>query len=227
MVFGISDSGRPSLFDDRRDAGRQLAEAARGYAAENPIVLALPRGGVPVAYEVAKALGAPMDLVFVRKIGAPGHPEYGIGAVVDGDHPQVVLNDVAGQLGIPAAYVEEQKQRELREIERRRRAYLGDRAPLTLNGRTVMVVDDGIATGGTVRASLRALRGADVRRLILAVPVAAADTIESLRPEADEILCLATPEPFYAVGLYYRDFEQTGDAEVVRLLAQAQRIEQT
>ncbi|MBA2919414.1 phosphoribosyltransferase [Sphingomonas sp. MAH-20] len=223
----MTDSRTPARFDDRRDAGRKLAEAARRYAAEHPIVLALPRGGVPVAYEVATALGAPMDLLFVRKIGAPGQPEYGIGAVVDGDHPQVVLNDVARQLNIPSAYVEEQKRRELQEIERRRRAYLGDREPLALKGRTVMVVDDGIATGGTVRASLRALRGAEVRRLILAVPVAAADTIESLGSEADEILCLATPDPFYAVGLYYRDFEQTSDEEVVRLLGQAQQTEQT
>lgn len=215
------------LFDDRRDAGRRLAAAARGYAVEDPIVLALPRGGVPVAYEVAKALEAPMDLLFVRKIGAPGHPEYGIGAVVDGDNPQVVLNDIADQLGIPAAYVEQQKRRELEEIERRRRAYLGDREPLAVKGRTVMVVDDGIATGGTVRASLRAMRHAEARRLILAVPVAAGDTIASLRSEADEILCLETPDPFYAVGMHYRDFEQTSDEEVVRLLAQAQRMEQS
>lgn len=216
-----------ALFDDRRDAGRQLAAAAHGYAVEDPLVLALPRGGVPVAYEVAKALAAPMDLLFVRKIGAPGHPEYGIGAVVDGDNPQVVLSEMVDQLGIPAAYVEQQKRRELEEIERRRRAYLGDREPLAIKGRTVMVVDDGIATGGTVRASLRALRSAEARRLILAVPVAAADTIESLRSEADEILCLATPDPFYAVGIHYRDFDQTSDEEVVRLLAQAQRMEQT
>ena len=219
--------GAAALFDDRRDAGRQLAAAAHGYAVEDPLVLALPRGGVPVAYEVAKALAAPMDLLFVRKIGAPGHPEYGIGAVVDGDNPQVVLSEMVDQLGIPAAYVEQQKRRELEEIERRRRAYLGDREPLAIKGRTVMVVDDGIATGGTVRASLRALRSAEARRLILAVPVAAADTIESLRSEADEILCLATPDPFYAVGIHYRDFDQTSDEEVVRLLAQAQRMEQT
>jgi putative phosphoribosyl transferase len=187
----------------------------------------LPRGGVPVAYEVAQELGAPMDLLFVRKIGAPGHPEYGIGAVVDGDNPQVVLSEMVDQFGIPAAYIEQQKRRELEEIERRRRAYLGDREPLAIKGRTVMVVDDGIATGGTVRASLRALRSAEARRLILAVPVAAGDTIESLRSEADDILCLATPEPFYAVGMHYRDFDQTSDEEVVRLLAQAQRMEQT
>jgi len=219
--------GAAALFDDRRDAGRQLATAARGYAVEDPIILALPRGGVPVAYEVAKVLAAPMDLLFVRKIGAPGHPEYGIGAVVDGDNPQVVLSDIVDQLGIPAAYIEQQKRRELEEIERRRREYLGDREPLAIKGRTVMVVDDGIATGGTVRASLRALRSAEARRLILAVPVAAADTIQSLRSEADEILCLATPEPFYAVGMHYRDFDQTSDEEVVRLLGQAQRMEQT
>ena len=114
--------GAAALFDDRRDAGRQLAAAAHGYAVEDPLVLALPRGGVPVAYEVAKALAAPMDLLFVRKIGAPGHPEYGIGAVVDGDNPQVVLSEMVDQLGIPAAYVEQQKRRELEEIERRRRA---------------------------------------------------------------------------------------------------------
>jgi putative phosphoribosyl transferase len=219
--------GAAALFEDRGDAGRQLAAAARGYAVEDPLVLALPRGGVPVAYEVAQELGAPMDLLFVRKIGAPGHPEYGIGAVVDGDNPQVVLSEMVDQLGIPASYIEQQKRRELEEIERRRRAYLGDREPLAIKGRTVMVVDDGIATGGTVRASLRALRSAEARRLILAVPVAAADTIESLRSEADEILCLATPEPFYAVGMHYRDFDQTSDEEVVRLLAQAQRMEQT
>lgn len=220
--------GSAAIFENRRDAGRRLAEAARRYAVEDPIVLALPRGGVPVAYEVAKALAAPLDLLFVRKIGAPGHPEYGIGAVVDGDNPQVVLNEgVVAQLGIPAAYIEQQKRRELEEIERRRRAYLGDREPLAIKGRTVMVVDDGIATGGTVRASLRAMRHAEAGRLILAVPVAASDTIVSLRSEADEILCLATPEPFYAVGLYYRDFDQTDDGEVVRLLAQAQRLEQT
>ena len=219
--------GAAALFEDRGDAGRQLAAAARGYAVEDPLVLALPRGGVPVAYEVAQELGAPMDLLFVRKIGAPGHPEYGIGAVVDGDNPQVVLSEMVDQLGITAAYIERQKRRELEEIERRRRAYLGDREPLAIKGRTVMVVDDGIATGGTVRASLRALRSAEARRLILAVPVAAADTIESLRSEADEILCLATPEPFYAVGMHYRDFDQTTDEEVVRLLAQAQRMEQT
>ena len=215
------------MFDDRRDAGRQLAQAARRYAVEDPIVLALPRGGVPVAYEVAKALAAPLDLLFVRKIGAPGHAEYGIGAVVDGDNPQLVLNEVAVQLGIPDAYIEQQKRRELEEIERRRRAYLGDREPLAVRKRTVMIVDDGIATGGTVRASLLAMRRAEARRLILAVPVAAADTIESLRTEADEILCLATPEPFYAVGLHYRDFTQTTDQEVVRLLAEAQRLEET
>ena len=213
--------GGSAIFADRRDAGRRLAEATRRFAPEHPLVLALPRGGVPVAFEVARALGAELDLLFVRKIGAPGHPEYGIGAVVDGDNPQVVLNDVAGQLGIPDAYIEREKRSELEEIERRRRAYLGDRAAIPVRGRTVLVVDDGIATGGTVRASLKALRAAEAGRLVLAVPVAPADTIASLAAETDEMICLATPEPFYAVGLYYRDFTQTSDAEVVRLLAAA------
>jgi putative phosphoribosyl transferase len=218
--------GSAAIFEDRRDAGRRLAQAALGYAAEELIVLALPRGGVPVASEVAQMLQAPLDLLFVRKIGAPGHPEYGIGAVVDGDSPQVVLNDIAGRLGVPSAYIEQQKRHELQEIERRRRAYLGNREPLAVTGRTVMIVDDGIATGGTVRASLKAMRTAGARRLILAVPVAPADTIASLRSVADELLCLATPKPFHAVGLHYRDFDQTSDEEVVRLLTQAQHAEQ-
>lgn len=217
--------GGHALFEDRREAGRRLAEATQRYAVDDPIVLALPRGGVPVAYEVARALAAPLDLLFVRKIGAPGHAEYGIGAVVDGDNPQVVLNEIVDQLGIPASYIEQQKRRELEEIERRRRAYLGDREPIAVKGRTVIIVDDGIATGGTVRASLRAMRAADAGRLILAVPVAAADTIQSLRTEADEIVCLATPDPFYAVGLHYQDFNQTSDEEVVALLNEARRLE--
>ena len=210
-----------ALFADRRDAGRRLAQQTQHLAGENPLVLALPRGGVPVAFEVAHALKAELDLLFVRKIGAPGHPEYGIGAVVDGDHPQVLLNEIAGQLGVPPAYIEQQTRDELREIERRRRAYLGNRTPIPVGGRTVLVVDDGIATGGTVRASLRALRAAGAERTVLAVPVAPADSLASLAAEADEIICLATPDPFYAVGLYYQDFTQTSDEEVVGLLDSA------
>jgi putative phosphoribosyl transferase len=210
-----------ALFSDRRDAGRKLAQALSHLASEHPIILALPRGGVPVAYEVAEALDAPLDLLFVRKIGAPGHPEFGVGAVVDGAEPQLVINPSAEQLGIPRAYIEAEKTRELAEIERRRHAYLRGHAPLQVRGRTVIVVDDGIATGGTVRAALQGLAKVGTRRTVLAVPVAAEDTIASLSGEADEIVCLATPEPFYAVGLYYADFTQTEDAEVVALLDKA------
>jgi putative phosphoribosyl transferase len=178
---------------------------------------------VPVAYEVAKALRAPLDLVLVRKIGAPGHAEFGIGAVVDGAHPELVLNeDVTAQLDVPAAYIEEEARRQLEEIERRRAHYLRGRHPIDVAGRTAIVVDDGIATGGTVRAALRGLSRARPAELILAVPVAPADTVERLRAEADEVVCLISPEPFYAVGAHYDDFTQTSDAEVVALLDEAQ-----
>ena len=216
-------SSKPVLFADRRTAGRQLAQALQRHASADPIVLALPRGGVPVAFEVAEALGAPLDLVFVRKIGAPGHPEYGVGAVVDGIDPQLVVNPIAQELGITGAYIDAQAERELQEIERRRQAYVGGRKPEPVRGRTVIVIDDGIATGITVRAALQGIRKAGAGRIILAVPVAAPDTIESLRGVADEIICLATPEPFHAVGPYYGDFTQTSDAEVISLLEQSRQ----
>lgn len=216
--MAIDPVGRTPLFADRRDAGRRLAQAAAAYAVETPLILALPRGGVPVAFEVAQALDAPLDLLFVRKIGAPGYPEYGIGAVVDGDDPQIVLNEGADRLGATPAYLEQQKRREMDEIMRRRRTYLRGRAPAPVTGRVVMVVDDGIATGGTMRASLLALRLAGARRLILAVPVAPHDAIARLKTDADETLCLATPRPFHAVGLHYDDFTQTTDAAVIELL---------
>lgn len=216
-------SATGALFADRRDAGRQLAAALRHHAGQDAIVLALPRGGVPVAFEVAEALDAPLDLLFVRKIGLPGHEEFGIGAVVDGADPQTVLNPEAEQLHIPASYIEAQTARELREIERRRAAYLGGRQPLSVRGRNVILVDDGIATGGTVRAALQGLEKAGVGHLTLAVPVAPQDTLATLRGVADDLVCLATPDPFYAVGLYYRDFTQTEDAEVVALLDRARR----
>lgn len=207
------------IFADRRDAGRKLAAALQAYAGEKPLVLALPRGGVPVAFEVAQALGAPLDLLIVRKIGAPFNPEFGIGAVVDGAEPQVVLNeDVMRMLAPKPDYVEAETRRQLAEIERRRAAYLGGREPIAPRGRTVIVVDDGIATGGTMRAALRGLKKAGAAKIILAVPVAPKDVLESMRVEADEIVCLDARDDFQAVGFHYADFRQTEDDEVVSLL---------
>ena len=211
-----------ALFEDRRDAGRRLAAALTGYRQSNPVVLALPRGGVPVGFEVAKALAAPLDLLIVRKIGAPQHPELGIGAVIDGDEPQIVLNeDVIRRTRSPPAHIDEETRRQLAEIERRRHRYVGDRPPTPLEGRTVILVDDGIATGGTVRAALRGVARGNPSALVLAVPVGPAESIAELAGECDDVVCLATPEPFYAVGQHYRDFTQTEDDEVIRLLAEA------
>ena len=210
------------MFSDRRQAGRQLAAALKPLKLEDPIVLALPRGGVPVGFEVAQALGAPLDVVMVRKIGAPGHAELGLGAVVDGADPQLVLNDDIVQFLKPdPAYLEAEKLRQLKEIERRKHLYRGERPPVPIAGRVVIVIDDGIATGGTVRAVLRALTRAKPSRRVLAVPVAPEESVAALTAEADDVVCLAMPEPFFAVGSHYRDFRQTTDAEVVDLLRRA------
>jgi len=213
-------------FRDRAEAGRRLAEALREIARnapfERPVAVALPRGGVPVGFEVARELDIPLDVLIVRKIGAPGHAELGLGALVDGSPPQVVLNPaVMEMVSPPPAYVEAETQRQIEEIERRRKAYIGDRPPLATRGRTVILVDDGIATGGTVRAALRGLAQARPARLVLAVPVAPRDILPVLRQQADEVVCLETPEPFIAVGLHYEDFRQTTDEEVIDLLAKA------
>jgi putative phosphoribosyl transferase len=207
---------------DRRDAGRRLAPALMRLKPENPIVLALPRGGVPVAFEVAQALDAPLDVVLVRKVGAPAQPELGIGAIVDGSEPQLVLNDEMVRLVQPdAGYIEAERQRQLVELERRRQLYRGTRPPAPVEGRTVIVVDDGIATGGSVKAVLQALARAKPARLVLAVPVAPEDSLAAVAAAADEVVCLASPDPFFAVGAHYRDFTQTTDEEVVALLRQA------
>ena len=206
-------------FPNRREAGRQLGDAVARLPLADPVVRALPRGGVPVGYEVARRLGAPLDILLVRKIGAPGHEEYGIGAVVEGTKPEVVIDQaIAKMVGADQAYIDRAVAREVAEIERRRAAYRLA-APLPLAGRDVVRVDDGIATGGTVRAALKGLASAGAARVILAVPVAPADTLADLRPRCDEIVCLMVPEPFWAVGAQYRDFAQTSDAEVTELLA--------
>ena len=220
------------MFDDRIDAGRRLAEKLLhlkdGYLKDGwPIVLALPRGGVPVAAEIARALSAPLDLVLVRKIGAPFQPELAIGAIAEAGAgqdaaPELVTDaNLIRQLGVPADYVEETRQEALAEIARRQDLYRGGRAPPDLAGRTVILVDDGIASGATMRAALRAVRRQKPKRLVLAVPVAPADSLNELRKEADEIVCLSVPGDFYAVGQFYRNFRQTGDSEVTALLQSA------
>ncbi len=212
------------ILSNRQDAGRRLARELLRFRGSDVVVLALPRGGVPVGFEIAQALDAPLDLVLVRKIGAPFQRELAVAAVVDGETPETVTNeDVLAELSLTPDYVREEAAHELREIERRRRLYLEGRPPLPVEGRTAIVVDDGIATGATMRAALRAVRRRRPARLVLAVPVAPPDTIEELRGEVDEVVCLATPAFFGAIGAFYDDFRQLEDDEVRELLARAAR----
>ncbi len=214
--------GQPS-FADRRDAGRKLAARLAGFEGAHPLVLALPRGGVPVAFEVAQALRAPLDLVMARKIGAPGREEFGIGAVADGPPPLLVLDEEHIRLvRPPRGYVDAEARRQLEELGRRRRAYLPGRTSPGVGGKVVIAVDDGIATGNTAKAALRALRQGRPGRLVLAVPVAEAATAEALATEADEVVSLHAPERLRSVGEHYADFAQTTDAEVIRLLGASQ-----
>jgi putative phosphoribosyl transferase len=211
-----------ALFADRADAGRRLATALKKLTLEQPIVYALPRGGVPVAAEVAAALNAPLDLVLVRKIGAPYQPELAIGALVDGDVPEVVLNrDIAAAAGADAAYIAAVEKRELREIERRRNVYLRGRPIISPAKRDAIVIDDGIATGATALAAVHALKRRGAGRVIVAIPVAPPDVVTRLQAEADLVVCLAQPEWFAGISAFYQDFHQLEDQEVVAMLTAA------
>jgi len=208
------------MFEDRAEAGRQLATALAGYKDERPVVLGLPRGGVAVAATIAEALDAPLGLILVRKIGAPMRRELALGAVVDGKDPCVVRNDdVIQALGITEATFNAICRRELTEIERRRRRYEGGATRIDVTARVVIVVDDGIATGATMRAALRATRLRRPKKLVLAAPVAAPDALNELRSEVDDLVCLISEEPFNAIGLFYVDFHQMNDAEVTEILS--------
>lgn len=205
------------LFTDRRDAGQRLARRVMALAPGRPLVLGIPRGGVVVAHEVSRALKAPLDILIPRKIGAPGNPELAIGAVAQ-DGTLVMDRELVLALGVDRTYIEEEAARQTVEIERRLRVYRQGRPAVEIEGRTAIVVDDGIATGATVLAALRGLRSARPANIILAVPVSPPETLSRLEREADHLICLATPEPFYSVGQFYRHFEPTSDDEVAGLL---------
>ncbi len=212
------------LFEDRRDAGRALAKKLSAYANDpDSIVLALPRGGVPVAYEVAKALNLPLDIFIVRKLGVPGHEEMAMGAIASGG-TRVLNREVVSQIGISREHIEVVADRELRELERRERAYRDGSPSPQIKGRRVILVDDGLATGASMRAAVQALRQLAPEEIVVAVPVAAPQTCDEFRDIVESIICAVTPEPFYAVGLWYRDFSQTTDEEVQALLADARAL---
>ena len=210
------------MFRDRADAGRALAERLAHYRGRPVRVLGLPRGGIPVAYEVAKALAAPLDVFVVRKLGVPGHEELAMGAIASGGI-RIVNRDVVRSLGIDAATIDRVAMAEQAELERREAAYRSGRPPLDVAGATVILVDDGLATGSTMRAAVAAIREQGPDKVVVAVPVAAPPTRDELAREVDEIVCVATPEPFLAVGRFYEDFDQTTDDEVHALLDEAAR----
>jgi putative phosphoribosyl transferase len=208
-----------SRFQNRTQAGKALAARLNSYANRpDVLVLGLPRGGVPVAYEVAKALHAPLDICLVRKLGVPGHKELAMGAIAS-DGVRVLNYDVISWLGISSTTIDTVAARELKELQRRDRAYRGDRLQPEIRDRTVILVDDGIATGSTMRAAISVLKPQHPAQLIVAVPVAPPETCDVFRTEVDEVVCLMTPEAFYAIGLWYEDFSQTTDEEVRELLA--------
>lgn len=211
-----------NTFRDREDAGRRLAERLLRYREENPVVLALPRGGVPVGAEISRALEAPLDVIVARKLGAPGQPELAIGAVAPGG-VRLVNERVVRWLGIPEDWIERAAEKELAEVERRMRRFRGEWPAPEIRDRTAILVDDGIATGMTARAAIQAVRAEEPRRIVLAAPVCARETAEKLSQETDEFVCPEIPDDLWAIGLWYRDFHQVPDEEVVRLLEEARK----
>jgi putative phosphoribosyl transferase len=215
-------------FADRRDAGRRLAAALARFKDKQPTVLTLPRGGVPVGFEIAMRLHAPLDVVLVRKIGHPWSPELAIGAVAEGEPPVCFTDDdMVAELGVSRAYLDEEIARQTREIERRKQLYFAAGSRPEIRDHTAIVVDDGIATGATMRAALRAVRKRQPAKLVLAVPVAPSSTLDSLRAEADEIVCLESPDDFAAVGQFYADFRPVEDETVIEILRQSAAIQPT
>ena len=215
-------------FVDRQDAGRQLAAALSRFKDQSPVVLALPRGGVPVGFEIAARLRAPLDIVLVRKIGHPHSPELAVGAIAEGDRLETFIDvNAVADLGVSQSYLDAEIARQSRKITHRRRLYFKDRRPVDIGQRTVIVVDDGIATGATMQAALRAVRRRTPARLVLAVPVAPTSTLDALRREVDEIVCLESPEEFGAVGFFYADFRPVDDAVVIDLLDRATKAAPT
>ncbi len=210
-------------FTNRLQAGALLAQRLRGFFQhDNAIVLALPRGGVPVGFSIAKVLEIPLDVLLIRKLGVPGHEEYAMGAIANGGLC-ILQHEVLEALEIPTSVVENMAQRALKEIDRQDKLYRANRGPLSLRGRVVILVDDGMATGSSMLIAVKTLRKEMPARIIVATPVAPPETCQKLRAEADEVICLSTPDPFYAVGLWYENFEQTTDAEVIHYLEESER----
>jgi putative phosphoribosyl transferase len=209
------------MFRDRQEAGQKLAGRVRALAARDPVVLTLPRGGVPVGAEIARAIKAPLDLVIVRKVGAPGNSELAVAAIVDGNPPDVVLNrEIVEAYGLDEVTLGSMADRERPELERRRRVYRAGRPPLPIAGRTAILVDDGVATGTTMKVAIRALKRRSPREIVIALPVAPPETVAELGREVDRIVCLSEPSRFHALGYHYREFPQLTDEEVVETLRQ-------